>query len=128
MESFLSNPTINKADLAVINRCRLYLKAFSLADITSGDGKSISKAAWEGTSSSSFRDTEHWPMWAKPNKFEWRMWQHALMTTFTNTSNKELNEPLKHWINKPTSTWYTESDNLALWKFDRDINSWTEFK
>eukprot|EP00957_Ditylum_brightwellii_P009544 720058-Ditylum_brightwellii.AAC.1 len=40
------------AQLEELNRCRLHLKATTLFDITSGDGKTVLKRALEGTPSS----------------------------------------------------------------------------
>ena len=39
-----------------LNRCRLYLRAISLADIIEADGKTVSKEAWEGTRLQTLRD------------------------------------------------------------------------
>ena len=48
MEEFRKNKMIKSNELKVLNKCRLYLKIFTLSDITSGDGKSIVSKAWTG--------------------------------------------------------------------------------
>ena len=49
MKIFLNSKEIKKEWLPTLNKCRLYLQAFSLADITTGSGKYIREKAWHGS-------------------------------------------------------------------------------
>ena len=48
MECILNNKTLTDNDIAVFNKCRIYLKVFLLSDITTGCGKFIRTSAFEG--------------------------------------------------------------------------------
>ena len=52
---------IPKKDLKILNIMRMYLKAFSLADIATSDGKSITYNAWHLKSSNELRVNYDWP-------------------------------------------------------------------
>lgn len=87
MEEFLKHPLISESELHSLNKCRIFLQSFSLADITTGDGKEISKAAWDGKAVSPYRKNIHWPRWGKPTPSEWSQWKRAIRLTFTNQSD-----------------------------------------
>jgi hypothetical protein len=48
MVLFIRSGLFTTAELGHINRCRMFLKVYSLADITQGDGKRLAKWAWAG--------------------------------------------------------------------------------
>jgi len=50
MQSFIAAQA-STSDLIALNRCRLYIYAFHLSDVTSGDGTAITDEAWLGEQS-----------------------------------------------------------------------------
>ena len=104
MEEFRTNNLIQKQDLAILNRCRLYLKVFTVADISTGKGTHIRDEAWNGIAYDNGRDTSAWPLWGKPALSSWTKWRSALQSTFCDKQNKKLSIPLGKWIHIP-STW-----------------------
>ena len=90
MEAFQNNSAIRKEEWATLNKCRIFLKAFSLADISTGDGNFISKQAWAGSTSTTFRDSTQWPIWGKLTRSEWSQWQRAILLTFLEPNGKKL--------------------------------------
>ena len=49
MEDAADLPDITGNELAQVQRCRLYLEATTLADITTSDGRKLDEAALNGT-------------------------------------------------------------------------------
>ena len=127
MEAFRNNPAIRKEEWATLNKCRIFLKAFSLADISTGDGMFISKQAWAGLASTSFRDATQWPIWGKPTRSEWAQWQRAISLTFLESNGKKLKKPLLKWIETPCATWMTDKDGSSLWQQLPNKEEWRQF-
>jgi len=106
------------ADLLALNRCRIYLQAATLSDITTGDGMAISDDAWKGTRSRSRPTPQYgWPHQGKPNDQAWRKWRRALQKAFGKTLRQNLGQWLKtpcewNWWFSPSETnLYQQSDN-----------------
>ena len=84
-----------------INRVRLLLGVHSIAEITTADGKCITREAWEGTRKRSTRTL--WPYQPKPGPLSFRAWQRSLAEKFlkghrplvnAKTRNLDLEIPL----------------------------------
>lgn len=71
-----------KSELLAFNRCRLYLKVNTLAEISTADGKSIDKQAWVGTRPA--HTTHLWPLQEKPGPKSWQTWRRLLARKFMN--------------------------------------------
>jgi hypothetical protein len=106
----------------MININRMSIKAFSLADITTSDGCSITSNAWKLLSSNGLQDALEWPR--KPPQFTVKQidtWQKALHTTFgrpySNPDSRILNDTkrLGPWIQNVSSKW------TQLW--DEEFNT-----
>lgn len=121
MQSFMDNPIIQYYELKTLNKCRIYLQAFSLADITTGDGLRITKKAWEGIKASPMRDIEGWPLWGNPSVAEWKTWRKALTSTFSDhIANRYLRKSLGNWSSKPKARWYVDRRDDSLWEIIED--------
>ena len=96
MQCFLDNPpNIPDYKMKTINKCRIFLQAFSLADISTGDGNRITKKAWVGKKSDALRHITGWPQWGNPSTAEWKVWRKSLTSTFSNNvANRYISEPL----------------------------------
>ena len=108
MEVFLDDPEIDKSWIPTLNRCRLYLKAFTLSDITTGCGLKIREEAWHGIKYDTGRNTSQWPIWGKPALLSWTKWRTALRSSLCANYNRILNVPLGNWIQIPLEwKWFT---------------------
>jgi hypothetical protein len=110
MERISALPGASRADLKAFNRCRLYLGVFSLSEISSGNGLTLDRTAWNGSRArfSPFL----WPFQPKPGPRSWRVWRRLLAQEFlcdtpkhTTPSTKDLSllHPLGAWL--PGSDW-----------------------
>jgi hypothetical protein len=119
MDNFSS--TLHGEDLLQVNRCRLFVQALTLADITTIDGLNIMESAWEGRSS---KNDPTWPRQGNPTKSAWRLWKRAIANCFCNIGEgmelpqrtPRLAIPLGAWQNLPITNW--EYDPISGILFD----------
>ena len=101
------------ATLEILNECRMFLKAVTLADICSMDGRHISVLAFTGLRQSQALHRFNWPHQppALPQT-HWNLWQEKLLELFIQVGSKDylLNKPLGQWLIDPTKhwTWFLE--------------------
>ena len=104
IEDFIQMPTLRKGDvflmqafiranvpkknLHIINIMRMSIKALTLADIATADGKHISSQAWNLISSNKLRDHYDWPR-KPPNfsQYQIDLWKDAICKTFIEGQN-----------------------------------------
>ena len=101
MSSFRNNDSIPVGNLKILNRCRIYIKAFLLSDITTSCGQFIRNEAWHGRVYNNGNDRSNWPIWGRPSLSDWTYWRTALRLTFCKDRDKKLDNQLGHWINIP---------------------------
>ena len=116
MEAFMSCSKIPQKHWKIINQCRLFLRAFSLSDISTGDGRHISHNAWSGIYvEDTGRDGEAWPLIGTPTTADWKIWREALRLTFCSRRINLLDSPLGSWIgNAACYTWFICSNSRLL--------------
>jgi len=68
---------------AAINRCRIYLKVIHLSYITTGDGRYISKAAYNGEITKWSTAQYEWPNQGRPGSQDWVEWRWAINSSFS---------------------------------------------
>ena len=88
------------AELLMLNECRLYLHAYTLADIVTADGRAIDTSVWLGRRSYSCRYiASDWIQTRDPGRPFWLCWQRALRRTFLfqNQQHLRLRSPLGIW-------------------------------
>ena len=104
MSAILNKNILNVKELQIVNKCRIYLKAFLLSDITSGNGKTISHNAWNGcNNNTSPQHSPHkWPQISCPSKNMWKVWRSALHQVFCRQSKQKLDTPLSKWYINPS--------------------------
>jgi hypothetical protein len=97
----------NKGELIQINICRIYLQAFSTADICNFDGTRIAQQAYDGTfvmKNSNIR----WLNQHRPSKVGWLVWRRFL-GSFSD-GNIYIFQPLDNWrdlaVLHPDHEWY----------------------
>ena len=81
-----------------LNRCRMYLNVCTLAEITTADGRFITKTAWTGQRASVPSNNYTWPIQHRPSSQNWHLFRTALCTAFgVNPTTRELTTPLTDW-------------------------------
>ena len=79
MEDFLltdPSPTI----LTELNNCRIFLRAITLSDICTSDGRYVTRQCWEGTHS--LDSGILWPRQKKPPSKSWSIWRKYIMRCY----------------------------------------------
>ena len=95
-------------------RCRLYLRATTLSDISNGSGTHILPSAWQckrewdTLSSKAYK----WPYQPKPTRKDTEAWQRVLQIIFA-VGLRQLD------ISRPMGTYYRASRTHANWFIDR---------
>ena len=69
-------------DLKHINRCRIYLRVTSQADITNGNGLKLRNGVMKGELTQHHRDYYLWPRQDRPGLSSWRIWRKAIKKCF----------------------------------------------
>lgn len=102
-------------DLASLNRCRLFLKVLSLADIVNGQGTEFMPGILEGNPNSAFLTSQlyDWPNQGKPPKQIWNLWQTKLGHLLDRS--KKLRRPLGDWTDSSSVKYWTSPDSLELY-------------
>ena len=126
MECFMNNNTIQCYEHKTLNKCRIYLQVFTIADIATGDGKIISKNTWEGKKSSPLRPISNCPLWGKPSQAEWKIWRKAIISTFLVVADRNLKQHLGPWHLQPLRKWLTDIRDESLWEATN--NQWKCWK
>ena len=103
--------------LCQLNRCRLYLRVTTLADIANGSGTTIAPTAWQGTYDSTRPHYYRWPAQQRPTTSDWQQWQRALMLAF---GIHGITHPLPHllgsWVDdRKTWQWFHSSSDERLY-------------
>ena len=113
-----TNNGIRGYQLAAVNRCRVFLKAIFLSDITTGDGIFITRSAYDGHHHQSFSDTYEWPTQGKPGEMDWFEWKQAIESTFDVRSpllRLSLSYQIRDWDEDipphQWRWWYCENSN-----------------
>jgi hypothetical protein len=87
------------AALRRLNACRLFLRVETLSDITTADGRYISRWALEGCAAVNPIAYHAWLNQGEPGKQAWVQWQHALSQCLCGGYLKHgLLHTLSHWI------------------------------
>ena len=116
MEAFRQHPKIPQSNLKQLNRCRIYIHAFTLSDITTSCGKYIRQEAWHGRKYNNGRNVDQWPKWGRPCLQAWTYWRTALKLVFCTDKDRVLKTPLTDWFGIPSEwEWFvTDSDPAFL--------------
>ena len=122
MEKNLDSKIASNSELKAVNKCRLYLRAFTLSDITSADGKYLRKSAMNGTRDTYSYSQIQWLLWGKPAPKSWTAWRRILRLVFTDGSSLQLVHPLSSWFHNQLSDWkwYLSADGNRLLQRKKD--------
>jgi hypothetical protein len=126
----------NKNKLKAINNCRIYLEAFTVAEICNFEGTHILSEAYYGKIDSKgkkminkySRSTLIWPKQPRPPEKAWRIWRKWILI-FTYKDNLELKTKLGRWLpnQNPNRIWYKDgkitNENIPIIHTIRQRNS-----
>jgi hypothetical protein len=108
--------------LAMINECRLFLHAITLADICTADGLALDLSVWLGQRSYNRRyEDSRWIRTCDPGPSYWRVWQQAIRQTFLFPLQQHLRlrVPLGLWFDHKEEEWKWWVDPVSLKLFCR---------
>jgi hypothetical protein len=130
MDEFLQLP-FSPTEFKDINKCRIYLRVLTLADIVTGNGKHITNDAFIGRRRT--RQANHsyqWPNWGQPTFKQWKVWRKALKTAFAPIRHRKLSNQLGAWTSPINTNWeWFESTSGEEMLFQLTSNqSWLSYK
>jgi hypothetical protein len=85
-----------------LNRCRIFLRAITLSDITTADGSRLLLGIKSNRHTQGRRSRLDWPQQDKPSKRDWTLWSEALTNLET---NDKLSQPLGKWVAPTHQIW-----------------------
>jgi hypothetical protein len=101
-------------NLKRLNLCRMFLKAVTVADITTGCGKYITGSAWEGRRDDSRESIYEWAAQGNPSGADWVLWRTSLSLLADN--RRLLQQPLGRWLPGRTGhKWYFDQASERLY-------------
>jgi hypothetical protein len=121
IDAIRNNPAIKPSEWRSINRCRLYLKVFTLSDITTADGLRLTGYSIRGYRHlPSTNPSIHFQHWQQPPQYCWTQWRKALRLTFC--TNKKYSYHHKYHLRSPLGPWLEDNPTLWEWYLNADRN------
>lgn len=120
---FEATPT--QDEFKALNRCRLFIKAYFLSDIVTGDGIAITEEVWMGINCANRIRQVSWPNQGNPPRTDWQIWRSFLKKCFI-FRGRRLKQCLSPWIEASDDwEWYFSPKSDKIYK--RCENKWLEF-
>ena len=119
MDIFRISTSYNDKALVEINRCRIYLQALIITDITEGNGNVATINALEGLIDTTRRIKWNWPKQQRPPESSWKKWRWALHMSVLKADTKDLRVPLGPWISSPHQEWIWFLDNTGEMLYEK---------
>jgi hypothetical protein len=122
------NTYLSSIESKDFNKCRIYLHALTLADITRGDGKGISYNSWHGIQSpSTSRNQFTWPIISHPPKKSWETWRRILTNLFDcDNRGKFAHTQLEDW-HQETDQWQWYENVHRTFLFQIKDKKWYKY-
>lgn len=120
------NSNLPKSTVIKINRCRLFLRATTISDISNNEGTQITLEASKCDISAQIINIGEWPVQIKPGPVHLREWK-KLIDMICHTDSLQLEIKLSEWNREPirnkrgTTAYINENDNTAIVKIN---NAW----
>jgi hypothetical protein len=107
-----------RSTLKAVNRCRLYLRVCTLADIVDGNGRQLHPEVFSKTPFGR-RDNYVWPTQGHPTRQDWVTWETTIRHCFQ--PQDTVRPRMGHWILPPEkflSDWdfFLTADNILIWR------------
>jgi hypothetical protein len=118
-------------ELRLLNQVRNFLRAVTLADITTADGRSLAPGILEGTYLAQRMDKYSWPRQpTQLSKAHTELWSAAVQKCFTQApyTISKLRIPLGNWLEDPTHAWpwFVRPQGGEL--YEREGTRWREYQ
>ena len=126
MERALQGNTFTNTDILQINRCRLYLRVSTLADITNARGTSILSSMYFCMEEGQVSHTHFWPFQPRPGPRHRAKWQRFL-DLFCVTPLLDLQTSLGKWTQTPSKKWTAYYDPTLRTVIIKTGNSWQHY-
>lgn len=113
--------------LRIINACRLYLQATTIADITDSNGTQLQNTLFHPTPHTLVKSILLWPYQPNPPKKSWKIF-YRFLKTLCKPHTWKLRIPLGGWTEiHSTNQWPHYWDTTTAKIFTRTDNSWQEY-
>ena len=130
MDVFQSSKKYTPHQLAKLNTCRRFLKAATVSDIATADGKRLCPGVHLGERPCQDFNCYQWPRQPPQlNSQHWELWKQALQETLHtpySTSNI-LRRPLGDWLVEPEPTWDWHFNASSATLYQRVPSGWQTF-
>jgi hypothetical protein len=108
-------------DMLHLNHCRLFLRAYYLSDITSGNSSKLMEEAWAGHLNVNINRDDTWPRPPRPTKADWTCWRLHISRTVL-SRGRRLVQPLGPWLRSDSSwIWYFSPADKTLWSISGEL-------
>jgi len=114
--------------LQKINKCRMYLRCFTAADVFNGYGDSFSNT-YNVQRDVQPRNNYTWPRMQRPSSTAIKLWRKALQTCFRLMSG-QMEYVLGRWLNNNYQGWiwfYDPNTQFIYQRFSSIWRLWKEF-
>ena len=110
-----------------IQRCRIYLGATTIADLTTANGTHINHSSYHCLPSGKIISKKLWPHQPRPGHKHISTWK-TFLDTLCITQTMRLRKPLGEWIIPPTlSRWNAFYDDTLLVVIIKKNNTWHHY-
>ena len=124
MELFAS-AKYSRANLLRLNRCRIWMKAVTVSDLTTGDGKRLLPGILEGKRIPTTWNEYDWPTQGPLPDADWELWRKAITRLVTNRNGISLKQRLGKWLDVPLSfEWPSVYDHVKHHLWIRHQSGW----
>ena len=122
MELVLAS-SISKADMQVVNKCRIYLQVFNIADMVTGCGSQLTLHAWNCVRDDRVLQFNYtWPQSPAPSQKMKRIWRQALRILLCKNREMFLDKPLGKWKHCPPYWKWFQDEEGNLYSKHHDGN------
>ena len=123
MEELANVPNITSKELKYVQRCRLYLKVTTLADITTSCGTALTDWATTAKSDNPHASLLRYPEQISPNRTIWNEYIRVIQRYLTTGTDNTLKSPLGNWYHgRMTHEWSQEYSPTTkiMYSFESD--------
>ena len=116
MEKLVQSKQMSQSDMLAVNRCRVYLHAQNLSDISTGNGRLI-RPQFLLSTAQPLHSKYTWPYQVKPPSSDWKQWKKAVLEIWNHDEQGILNKPMgpillnSHLVH----TWYFSPTTQKLY-------------
>ncbi len=113
--------------LRVLNQCRRFLRATTVADLVRANGDQLCEDAWWGRRNDSRRSSYQWPRTERPANKHWNLWRRALASSLNLGRARQLGNNIGEWLpaTRQSWQWWTDADGSLFHKEGVVWVAWT---